>query len=215
MKRTFSRLVLIVAAALALASFAPVAASAAPASCPTFRVLHDDHIGMLRLPQGTYRMKTSNSDRLSCAQASARFTQFLEDYNGVLPRPWHYVVISAGNGRFVRGNPGPSFRVSRISGGGGGGGGGGGRHPDSGRRCPGTFMVLHDDRIGRVRFLRGRYTITLLQLNRLGCDQASALFSRFLGFPSGDLPEPWVLYPQSASFRRGPKGQGFRVKPVA
>lgn len=196
-----------VAAFLAL----PSAAAAAPQSCPTFRVLHDDRIGMLRLPEGTYNMKTSNANKISCPQASRLFTQFLEDYNGILPSPWRYEVISVGNGRFIRGSRGPSFRVSRATGG-GGGGGGGGVHPDSGRRCPGTFMVLHNDRIGKLRLPRGKYTITLLQLGKLTCQQASQNFTRFLSIPSGNLPDPWVLYPQNGGFRRGPKGPGFRVK---
>ena len=210
MRATF-RLTLCLSALAALLALPSTAAAAAPQSCPTFRVLHDDRIGMLRLPQGTYNMRTSNANKISCAQASRLFTQFLEDYNGILPSPWRYTVISVGNGRFIRGRRGPSFRVSRATGG-GGGGGGGGVHPDSGRRCPGTFMVLHNDRIGKLRLPRGEYTITLLQLNKLTCQQASQNFTRFLNDFEGDLPAPWVLYPQSGAFRRGAKGPGFRVK---
>ena len=211
MKRATPRLILCLAALAAFLAM-PAAASATPQSCPTFRVLHNDRIGMLQLPRGTYNMRTSNADKISCAQASRLFTQFLEDYNGILPSPWRYEVTSVGNGRFIRGRRGPSFRVSRITSGGGGGGGGGGVHPDSGRRCPGTFMVLHNDRIGRLRLPRGEYTITLLQLGKLTCRQASQNLTRFLNIPSGNLPDPWVLYPQSASFRRGARGPGFRIK---
>ena len=210
MKRATLRLTLCLSA-LAVFVALPSAATAAPQNCPTFRVLHDDRIGMLQLPRGTYNMRTSNANKIPCAQASRLFTQFLEDYNGVLPSPWRYEVISVGNGRFIRGRRGPSFRVSHARGG-GGGGGGGGRHPDSGRRCPGTFMVLHNDRIGKLRLPRGEYTITLLQLRELSCRQASRNFTRFLNAPSGNLPDPWVLYPGSGSFRRGPNGPGFRVK---
>ena len=210
-KRTTLRLILCLSAFAAFAG--PPAAAAAPQSCPTFRVLHDDRIGMLQLPKSTYNMRTSNANKISCAQASRRFTQFLEDYNGILPSPWRYRVISVGNGRFIRGRRGPSFRVSRTTGG-GGGGGGGGVHPDSGRRCPGTFMVLHNDRIGRLRLPRGEYMITLLQLRDLSCRQASQNLTRFLSIPSGNLPDPWVLYPGSGAFRRGPRGPGFRIKPL-
>ena len=73
-------------------------------------------------------------------------------------------------------------------------------------------MVLHNDRIGKLRLPRGDYTITLLQLNKLTCQQASQNLTRFLSIPSGNLPDPWVLYPGSASFRRGAEGPGFRVK---
>ena len=212
MKGSTLRLILCLAALGAFLATPSAASAAAPQSCPTFRVLHDDRIGMLRLPEGVYNMRTSNPSKISCARASQLFTQFLEDYNGILPSPWRYEVISVGNGRFIRGSRGPSFRVSRSTGGGGGGGGGGGRHPDSGRRCPGTFMVLHNDRIGKLRLPRGEYTITLLQLGTLSCSQASRNFTRFLNAWSGNLPEPWVLYPQNGAFRRGSKGPGFRVK---
>lgn len=212
MKRATLRLILCVTVLAAFAA-GPTAAAAAPQSCPTFRVLHNDRIGMLQLPRGIYNMRTSNANKISCAQASRLFTQFLEDYNGILPSPWRYEVYSVGNGRFIRGRRGPSFRVSRsTSGGGGGGGGGGGIHPDSGRRCPGTFMVLHNDRIGKLRLPRGEYTITLLQLGELTCQQASQNLTRFLNIPSGNLPEPWVLYVQNGAFRRGAQGPGFRIK---
>ena len=99
--------------------------------------------------------------------------------------------------------------------GGGGGGGGGGHHPKNGRFCPGTFSVLHNDHIGKLQLPKGKYWIILLQKNGLTCSRASTLFSRFLDSTSGKLPNPWQVNPQTAKFRRGPHGNGFRVKPTS
>ena len=197
---------------LAVVVLAPGNAQAARVQCNgTFRVLHNDHVGRLSLPAGNYRITILASGRPSCAQASKLFTQFLEDFDGNLPGPWR---ISVADSTFVKA-PGVGFHVSRGSGGGGGGGsGGGGRHPRTGRFCPGTFSVLHNDRIGKLRLPKGKYWIVLLQSNGLSCGQASALFTRFLNDPDGDLPSPWVVDPQTAKFRRGHGGIGFRVKPA-
>jgi hypothetical protein len=41
------------------------------------------------------------------------------------------------------------------------------------------------------------------------------LLAEFLQFPEGDLPSPWVLSAQQATFRRGRNSAvGFRVKPA-
>jgi hypothetical protein len=201
--------------ALLVAMVAPSRADAARMRCAgTFRVLHNDHIGRLALPRGNYRITTLSSGRPNCAQASALFTRFLEDYDGRLPGGWRVAVATS---TFVRA-PGVGFHVARAGSGGGGGGegesGGGGRHPAAGRFCPGTFRVLHRDHIGPLRLAAGRYWIVLLQRRGLSCPQASRLFTRFLDDASGHLPPPWVLEAQTASFRRSGSGPGFRVKPV-
>jgi len=201
--------------ALLVAMAAPSRANAARVQCAgTFRVLQNDHIGRLSLPRGNYRITTLASGMPSCAQASALFTRFLEDYDGVLPGAWR---VGAANSTFVRA-PGIGFHVARVGGGGGGGGeeeesGGDGRH--GALFCPGTFRVLGNDRIGRLRLAKGPYWIVLLQRRGLTCPQASALFTRFLEDFNGVLPVPWILEPHTASFRRSATGAGFRVKPVA
>lgn len=205
------------AAAIAALVLAPATASAAKPSasasasvCPfTFHVLHNDHIGDLRLRNGRYRIAVLNAARLSCQAASNLFTRFLEDFDGDLPEPW---VLNVATATFRRG-PGSAvgFRVRRV----GQSGGGGHRHPQTGRFCPGTFQVLHNDRIGELRLPRGPYWIILLQRRGLSCAQASSLFTQFLDRPGGRLPSPWILEPQRARFRRGPGGVGFRVKPVS
>src|SRR4051795_6704165 len=107
-----------------LALALPGASQAAPARCPgTFQVLHDDHIGKLALRAGPYVIDVIDSSRLSCADASDLFRQFLEDFDGKLQRPW---VLNATTRTFTRGSGSTTgFTVTRSSGGGGGGGGGG------------------------------------------------------------------------------------------
>jgi hypothetical protein len=199
--------------ALLVAMAAPSRADAARVQCAgTFRVLHDDHIGRLALPRGNYRITILASGMPSCAQASALFTRFLEDYDGVLPGSWR---VGVANSTFVRA-PGVGFHVARVGGGGGGEeereAGGGGRH--GGLFCPSTFRVLGNDRIGQLRLAKGPYWIVLLQRRGLTCTQASTLFTRFLQDFNGVLPAPWILEPHTASFRRSATGAGFRVKPA-
>lgn len=202
-------------AALLVAMAAPSRADAARVQCAgTFRVLHDDHIGALALPRGSYRITILASGRPSCAQASSLFTRFLEDYDGRLPGGWR---VTAGNSTFLRAL-GVGFHVARVGGKGGGGGGGeeeaggGGVHPAGSNFCPSTFRVLHNDRIGALRLAKGPYWIILLQRRGLNCAQASRLFTRFLEDFDGALPPPWVLERHTASFRRSASGPGFRVK---
>src|ERR1700753_2124281 len=63
------------AALLALAGGAPTSASAA--SCPSFRVLHNDRIGAASFPAGSYSVSAST---VSFAAASKLLPRFLEDY---------------------------------------------------------------------------------------------------------------------------------------
>ena len=75
-------------------SSAPVAQSART-TCPgTFRVLHSDQIGKLKLPAGPYVITTVG--HVNCAQASALFTRFLQDWDGKLPGGWKVNVAKSG-----------------------------------------------------------------------------------------------------------------------
>jgi hypothetical protein len=201
--------VLVLAAGAALAASAPAQAQAPDPCSATFHVLHDDTIGELELPEGQYQLAV---DGLSCARASFLFAQFLRDYNGVVPRPWRYSVEGVGRGTFDgRG----SFTVTRTADTGSGGAqpgparAGGGSHGDL--ACPGTFEVLHDDRIGRLRIPAGDYSITRLGAN-ITCGRAVRLLRRFLQRPSGRLGRGWVLLPQSAEFVKFSSNHGFRIK---
>jgi hypothetical protein len=195
-------------AAVALALPATVSAqTATPALCPsTFAVLHDDQIGSMSLPAGAYAITVLDPTRLSCAQASDLFRQFLEDWDGRLPRPW---VANVATRTFTRGSGG-SVGFSVAPTGGHSGGGGGGHHPH-GAACPGTFQVLHNDVIGDFQVPQGSYTITLLSVGRITCARAATLFARFLQDFDGVLPNPWLLDPETGSFIRG-RNVGFRIK---
>ena len=72
-------------------------AAAAPTTCPSFRVLHDDRIGPAVLPAGNYAITIDPTSGLACGAAAKLFARFLEDYDGVLPRPWR--VTGEGSGK--------------------------------------------------------------------------------------------------------------------
>jgi hypothetical protein len=210
------RSVVLALAVLAAATFgtgAPAQAQAPTPCTATFQVLHDDVIGDLQLPAGQYQLAVDGI-HVTCAQASHLFTQFLQDFNGVLPRPWSYDAVAVGEGVFTgRG----TFAVVRTGAAGGSTAtgtatAGGGSHGDL--ACPGTFEVVHNDRIGRLRIPAGDYTITLLGGN-LTCATAERFFAAFLTLPRGSLPRRWVVLPQSAEFMRFSSHHGFRIKPAA
>ena len=137
---------LLLAGALAVPGEAKAQGGGAAAPCPdTFEVLHDDTIGALLLPRGAYTITLLDQSALTCADAADLLRQFLEDFDGRLPRPWVVNVIGAqpsragaGVGRLQRG----ARRNRRRR--------WGRRRPPSARvtACPGTFQVLHNDRIG-------------------------------------------------------------------
>lgn len=182
---------------------------AAPASaatrCPaTFQILHDDHVGAMSLRAGAYVITTNG---ISCAAASALFTQFLEDYDGHLPSPW---VANVSRRSFTRSGSSTGFSVKR------------GTFPPappsppapgSPTVCPATFSVLQGSRIGSVQFPRGAYRTTLLS-GGVGCQQASQLFAAFLDDADGKLPDGWRVSSLSGSARGGrftsPQGTIFQ-----
>lgn len=173
------------------------------ASCPGyFTVLHNDRIGRFAVPRGQYRITLLNSKRMTCAQATARFQQFLLDFDGILPRPWQLDAMSA---TFFRSNNRQiGFNINRAY----------GPAPKPNRnqrysRCPATFRVMHNDRIGKLVLPAGPYYIQVL--NGLSCASAADYFRRFLTRPDGVLPRPWRLNPQKALFKAG-SNRAFRVQ---
>jgi len=188
------------------------AGAGASATCPSFQVLHNDRVGTAVLPAGRYTIKVAASSGLSCAASSKLFTRFLEDYDGILPRPWKVVPQGSGKARFTQSGK-PGFSVSLGSGGGGGGGGGGSK--SLGALCPGNFNVLHNDSIGPLSFPKGSYNLYIPRGSAISCKQANSLFARFLAFPSGNLPKGWRVRKQIAVFFRpaNPRGRAFRVDP--
>jgi hypothetical protein len=177
----------------------------------TFRVLHDDRIGKLKLQAGNYRITLLSTKGITCSRAAILFARLLQDYDGVLPRPW---ALDVATGTFRRGAARVGFRVKPYSGS-RTGGGGSGVHPRNAQQCPGNFRVLNSTRIGKLKLARGPYRITTLKGGGLTCQQASMWFTRFLDEDfAGMLPRPWRLNVQSATFTRGASNVGFRVKPA-
>jgi hypothetical protein len=81
--------------------------------------------------------------------------------------------------------------------------------------CPGTFQVLHNDRIGSMQLPAGPYVITVLDTETMGCTEASHLFTQFLADWDGRLPRPWVASASTRTFRAGSGSTtGFRVAPA-
>ena len=179
---------------------------AARVTCPgTFTVLHNDMIGKLSLPAGQYTITVVDDQKITCPRASSRFTQFLQDYDGVLPSPWTYRAVAVGDGKFFhRTNKQIGFRVKRTA----------APTPTPTpttkyQRCPGTFTVKHNDRIGSLNLPRGKYYIYSSTSPALACATAESLFAQFLQRPAGNLPSPWRL---KGSTFKNPNGTGFRVK---
>jgi hypothetical protein len=197
--------------------FRVTAASPTPPTPPSgrvcssyFTVLHNDQIGSFAIRKGRYRITLLSVGRITCARASDYFAQFLQDFDGVLPRPW---FVDPSTGTFMRGSRYVGFRIKPWS------GplppnGGGGRHPNTGGKCRGTFRVVHDDRIGKLRLPRGPYLITAF--GDVSCAQASRRFASFLENDyAGLLPRPWRLRVSTGTFWRGSGvANGFRVKPA-
>ncbi len=197
-------------ASVALGFGAP--AQAQTTCTASFHVLHDDRIGRLSTPAGIYQLATRN---LTCAQASSLFTQFLNDFDGVLPRPWRYSVQGVGRGTFT-GSRGRSFTAVRTGAANtpaqpGPASQGGGSHGDL--LCPGTFEVENNDRVGQLSIPAGDYQITLLGGN-LTCATAERYFGIFLDRPTGNLPRKWTVLPMLAEFFKQSSHHGFRIKRV-
>lgn len=174
-------------------------------TCPgTFSVLHNDHIGAMSVPAGRWQITLLSTKGLSCAQAAAQLTTFLDyDWSGRLPAPWTMNVAT----RTFQTSKTNGFKITYV----GSNSGGGGHHPSNLQvRCP-TFRVLNDDRIGTLILPKGTYN--MWAWGGVSCRQASADFRAFLNDPSGDLPAQWTEIPQTGSFVRG--ASGFRVKPVS
>ncbi len=185
----------------------PVTGGGTKACRGTFRVLHDDHIGRLRVKAGPYRIYPIDQGSLSCSRASQNFAEFLQDYDGRLRRPW--IIASLRTATFTRGAGADiGFRVkpaTRSSGGSGGG--------RSQGECPGTFRVVNGTKIGPVSFRRGPYLTFPSRGSGLSCAQVTRQFASFLNNDFAGLPRPWTLNGTTGTFRNGSK-PGFRVKPA-
>lgn len=199
------------AALLAALALSLGAASATAASCPSFRVLHDDRIGPAVLPAGNYKVMIAPSSGLTCPAASKLFTRFLEDYDGVLPSPWRVSAQGSGKASFTQGGK-AGFSVALSS-----SGGEGGANNELGALCKNTFTVNSNVVLGPITFAKGQYLLYLPPRSGISCNRAAVLFTRFLGSPGGRLPFPWRLQNQTATFFKPehPTRSAFRVEPAA
>lgn len=183
-------------------------ATAAPTSCPSFRVLHDDRIGPAVLPAGSYTITIDSTSGLACGAAAKLFTRFLEDYDGVLPRPWRVTGEGSGKASFKPGDA-AGFSVSRSSASGEG-------SSLLGALCNGTFTVNASTRVGPLFFPKAGYLLYIPPRSGISCRRASVLFTRFLG-GGGSLPQPWRTIAQTATFYKpaNPQRSAFRVEPLS
>jgi len=178
--------------------------SAAAATCPSFRVLHDDKIGAADLPAGNYEVVVNGN--MNCAAGSMMFARFLADWDGNLPKPWQLTAEGTGKASFTGGSL--AFTVRLI------GGGEGGGNNLVGKLCPGTFTVNAGTDVGPLYFAKGQYLTYLAPRSRLTCRRASVLFTKFLATPNGKLPSPWRVITQIASFYNPDHPRAtFRVEP--
>jgi hypothetical protein len=191
----------LLAASLLAAVAVPSTAGAATATkCGgSFTVLHNDRIGTVPFPHGPYAMTATS---LTCAQASNNFRAFLSDWDGKLPNGWK-VGLSGTVRKFTRTGSAQAFTATPQT-----------TPPPTPTTltCPGSFQVLHNDRIGAMVLPRGNYRITRLTSKSLTCGSATHWFRTFLDdYYSKPLPSPWTMNAPAKTFYRGFKTDGFKV----
>jgi hypothetical protein len=160
------------------------------------------------MKKGSYIIDRLGPLAPTCAQDASLLTQFLMDFDGILPNGW---ILLPNDGSFLRGSVSYGFRVEPAP----NNGGGGNRYPTKTTRRPATFRVLNADHVGSLRFLAGPYWVSIYKGTGITCPQASQLFASFLQRTDGKLPPPWVINVATGSFRRGaPSPFGFVAKPA-
>ena len=202
---SFSATLIAALSLLALSGAAPASA----ATCPSFKVLHNDRIGAASLPAGDYTITTDAG--LSCQAASQLFARFLQDWDGNLPKPWRIAANGPSKASFTRSGL-PGFSVARS----GGGSSGGGGNNELGRLCSGTFTVNAASDVGPLFFPKGQYLVYIPANSGITCRRASVLFTKFLASPGGRLPFPWRVKTQTATFFKSenPTRSAFRIESV-
>lgn len=75
--------------------------------------------------------------------------------------------------------------------------------------CPGTFHVLHTDRVGALELAAGMHDIAVA--GDVTCAQAPRLLAGFLQDWDGRLASPWKVVAADGEFLRGTTGDGIRV----
>jgi len=163
------------------------------------------------LPGRSYTL-TLQDTSLDCKSSAALFARFLEDYDGVLPKPW--VVSNEGPGKssFLRafsGGTTPGFAVEltakerRRR-----------RHqPDPRQTLPGTFTVNSTTVVGPLRFTKGAFLIYQPAGSGITCNRASVLFTRSSA-PAVPCPPRGRCSTKTATFYKpsNPKRSAFRIE---
>ena len=76
----------------------------------TFRVLHNDRIGALRVPKGRYWVTRATAGSPSCAATTRLLAGFLDRPDGRLPQPWR---LRASTASFTRPS-GAGFSIKPV-----------------------------------------------------------------------------------------------------
>ena len=162
----------------------PAHAAQAASSCPgSFTVLHGDRVGPMAIPRGAYAVRASG---VTCSGAAQLVGRFLNDFDGVLPGGWSTAASGIG---FLNPVSGASITLGSP------------RSASVKRGCPGTFAVLHSDRIGALKLTKGAYVI---RARGLSCAAASRQFALFLFRDfAGTLPAGWTLDLSARRFSHG------------
>lgn len=165
--------------------------------CPgTFTILHNDHIGGLKLPAGQYQITTK---RLHCWFDIQKLQLFLASYeSGNLPRPW--TVIPAQ--KKIQRSTNSWFTLKRVS-----SKAHGGTNTPNSTSCSTNFLVVNSTQIDGTPVAAGRYTI--VTFGSYSCRTASSTFKQFL--TAGKTPTEWTYVPDLGLFLID--GQGFRIDP--
>jgi hypothetical protein len=77
------------------------------------------------------------------------------------------------------------------------------------KACPGTFHVLHADRVGALRLSAGMHDLAVS--GDVTCAQAPKLLAGFLQDWDGRLASPWKVVAADGEFLRGTTGDGIRI----
>jgi hypothetical protein len=173
-------------------------------TCPGhFTLRANDKIGAMSLQKGNWVIQlTKKNGSLDCNEADKQFALFLTKYyKAPLPKPW---TMNAADRTFYYGTNGTGFHLIYDGSDTGGGGN------TTGTACGGTFRVLHNDTIGKLKVKAGPYVI--YTIGSLTCQEASNDFKQALQL--GRLPNAnWTLDVQTATFM-WLKKKGYRVEPA-
>ncbi len=187
--RTSKLLLLLGVAIVAAASFTTSANAAN--TCPSFRVLHNDRIGTVKIPEGQYAVAPKG---VTCKNSSILIARFLNDWDGNLPDGWK--VTGGSTIKFTKTGTSESISMKiqvKPS--------GGGSNIQNGV-CPGNFTVLHNDRVGGMPLKAGQYRITT---KGLYCWFDVEKLAYFLDYnESGKLPSPWTVVKSMLKIQRSP-----------